>query len=148
MTTLDMHWEDEDSLNALIQKIPYAKFIGFQARIEGEVITTRLAFRERLIGNPVLPAIHGGIIGAFLEMTALVQLMAQIECAALPKTVDITIDYLRTGRPQDVFARAHITKHGRRVANVRAEAWQTGPDRPIATLHGHFLLKPKNHSAS
>jgi acyl-coenzyme A thioesterase PaaI-like protein len=35
-----------------------------------------------------------------------------------------------------------VTKHGRRVCNVRAEAWQEDRARPIATLHGHFLVKP------
>jgi acyl-coenzyme A thioesterase PaaI-like protein len=41
----------------------------------------------------------------------------------------------------DTFARAHVTKLGRRIANVRVEAWQATPNDPIAALHGHFLLK-------
>ena len=38
-------------------------------------------------------------------------------------------------------AQAIITKHGRRVANVRAEAWQEDRSKPIAAMHGHFLLR-------
>ena len=52
--------------------------------------------------------------------------------------------YLRSGKPVDSYARAVITKHGRRVCNVRAEAWQDEHTRPIAALHGHFLIKPKD----
>ena len=33
-------------------------------------LTAQLPYDEKLIGNPVLPALHGGAIGAFLEMLA------------------------------------------------------------------------------
>jgi acyl-coenzyme A thioesterase PaaI-like protein len=58
----------------------------------------------------------------------------------LPKTINITIDYLRSGRTVDTFARGVITRHGRRVANVRVEAWQDDPERPIAIAYAHFLI--------
>ena len=57
-----------------------------------------------------------------------------------PKTIDFTIDYLRSGRARDAYARAEVQKAGRRVANVRVEAWQDARDRPIAAAHGHFLM--------
>jgi acyl-coenzyme A thioesterase PaaI-like protein len=41
----------------------------------------------------------------------------------------------------DTYGRAEITKQGRRVATVRAEAWQDDRSRPIAAAHGHFLLQ-------
>jgi acyl-coenzyme A thioesterase PaaI-like protein len=107
-------------------------------------LTTILRFNSKLIGNPVLPALHGGVVGAFLEITAVIQLMLEAETEELPKPVDIGIDYLRSGRPTDTYARAIVTKHGRRVCNVRAEAWQEEHTRPIAALHGHFLIKPKS----
>ena len=52
----------------------------------------------------------------------------------------MTIEYLRSGRPQETFATAHIVKVGRRIANVRVDAWQGERDKPIAALRGHFLL--------
>jgi acyl-coenzyme A thioesterase PaaI-like protein len=106
----------------------------------GDLIAT-LAYSPHQIGNPILPALHGGAIGALLEHTALTHLMWDNDIAGVPKTIDVTVDYLRSGRPQDTQARALITKHGRRVANVRAEAWQDDPAKPIAALHGHFLLR-------
>jgi acyl-coenzyme A thioesterase PaaI-like protein len=68
--------------------------------------------------------------------------LAASDLAALPKPIDVAVDYLRPGRPSDVYARAAITRQGSRVANVRVEAWQTKRSAPIATLHGHFLVKP------
>ena len=58
----------------------------------------------------------------------------------VPKTINITVEYLRSGKPQDTFARAVFTKHGRRVANVRAYAWQDDPTKPVAAANAHFLL--------
>ncbi len=131
-------------LQALVDAIPYCRFLGIEIDRKGNELTTILRFDKKLIGNPVLPALHGGVVGAFLEVTAVIQLMLEAESEDLPKPVDISIDYLRSGRPVDAYARATITKHGRRVCNVRAEAWQDERSRPIAALHGHFLIKPKD----
>jgi acyl-coenzyme A thioesterase PaaI-like protein len=131
-------------LQALVDAIPYCRFLGIEIDRKGNELTTILRFDKKLIGNPILPALHGGVVGAFLEVTAVIQLMLEAETEDLPKPVDIGIDYLRSGRPVDSYARATITKHGRRVCNVRAEAWQDERSRPIAALHGHFLIKPKD----
>jgi len=131
-------------LQELVDAIPYCRFLGIEVDRKGSELTTVLRFDKKLIGNPVLPALHGGVVGAFLEVTAVIQLMLGAESEDLPKPVDIGIDYLRSGKPVDTYARAIITKHGRRVCNVRAEAWQDEHARPIAALHGHFLIKPKD----
>lgn len=130
-------------LQALVDAIPYCKFLGVEVDRKGTELTTILRFSQKLIGNPVLPALHGGVVGAFLEITAVIQLMLEVETEDLPKPVDIAIDYLHSGKPVDTYARAIVTKHGRRVCNVRAEAWQDEHTRPIAALHGHFLIRPR-----
>jgi acyl-coenzyme A thioesterase PaaI-like protein len=125
---------------AIGESIPFARFMGFSVARDERGLITRLEYDEKLIGNPRLPALHGGSIGAFLEMTAMAHLMWEMEVPGVPKTINITIEYLRSGRPENTFARAVITKHGRRVANVSVSAWQSDYEKPIATAHGHFLL--------
>ena len=58
----------------------------------------------------------------------------------MPKPVDVTIDYLRSGRAVTSYARARIAKQGRRVVNVHAEMWQDDETKPLAALRGHMLL--------
>jgi acyl-coenzyme A thioesterase PaaI-like protein len=128
-------------LTALIAAIPYARHLGILVDRKGTEVTTILRYDRKLIGNVMLPALHGGVVGGFLEVTAMIQLVFEIAPLTIPKPVDINIDYLRSGRPVDTFGRAVITKQGRRVVNVHAEAWQDEHDRPIAALRGHFLLK-------
>lgn len=132
---------EKRNLARFLDRIPYARFLGVDVDQRGNEITTVMRFQEKLIGNPVLPALHGGVIGAFLEMTAMAQLAFETGIDSPPKPINITIDYLRSGKPEDTFARAQITKQGRRVATVHVEAWQEDKSRPIAAAHGHFLLK-------
>ncbi|MGV8995522.1 MAG: PaaI family thioesterase [Parvibaculaceae bacterium] len=129
-------------LSRFLAAIPYAQFLNISIDQKGNEITTVMRFEHKLIGNPVLPALHGGAIGGFLEMTSIIQLAFETGITAVPKPIGLTIDYLRSGKPQDLYGRAQITKQGRRVATVHAEAWQDDRTKPIASAHGHFLLKP------
>jgi acyl-coenzyme A thioesterase PaaI-like protein len=124
----------------LVDAVPYSRLLGLSARLhDGELITT-MRFADHLIGNPALPALHGGSLGALLESAAVFELLWRAETIVLPKTITITIDYLRSGGPIDTHARSIVTRHGRRVANVRVEAWQTDRATPVATAHGIFLV--------
>ena len=109
----------------------------------GELLT-RMRYSPPLIGNMMLPALHGGTIGALLESAAIFQVLWESETIAIPKIITITVDYLRSGRPVDTLARATLTKQGRRVVNVAVEAWQDDRARPIASANAHFLISPRN----
>lgn len=131
----------EERLSGLMSQVPYIRFLGMQAQLDGEELTCLLPFAQHLIGNTQLPALHGGVIGAFMEMTALTELsMRAPNQAKRPRTIDVTIDYLRPGRQHTTFARAKVQKAGRRIASVHVEAWQDDPARPVAALRGHFML--------
>lgn len=127
---------------SLLLSSPYVQRLGVRFDDHGDELTAILPYAHTLVGNPLIPALHGGAIGAFMEITASAGLLAAADLAGLPKPIDVAIDYLRPGRPSDVYARASITRQGSRVANVRVEAWQERRAAPIATLHGHFLIKP------
>ena len=129
------------SLEAFLQRVPYVRFLGMQVELAGDEMTAVLPFAQHLIGNPTIPALHGGVIGAFLEMTALAQLSIAQPARRVPKTIDVTIEYLRPARAQPTYARAILRKVGRRVANVQVEAWQESRAQPVAGLTGHFLLR-------
>ena len=125
----------------VLAAIPYARLLGLSVEVvDGDPITSMRA-SQALIGNPILPAIHGGTVGALLESAAIFKLIWEIRSIAVPKTINITVDYLRSARVIDTHARAIITKHGRRVANVQVRAWQTDESKPVAAAHAHFLLK-------
>jgi uncharacterized protein (TIGR00369 family) len=127
-------------MSDLLQRLPYARFLGLEGRVEDETLTVVMPFADRLIGNPLLPALHGGSTAALLEMTAIGQVALAYPRLRLPRPINVTVSYLRSGRPVDVLARARISRAGRRVAHVLAEAWQEDAAQPIATLVANFLL--------
>lgn len=150
-----------NTLNALVSGVPYIRFLGITFDRRGDELTAILPFDEKLIGNPMLPAIHGGVTAAFLEVAAIVELTwsaiwqdmeeGRISPDAavpeslprLPKTIDFTVDYLRSGLPRDAYARARVVRSGRRYASVHVEAWQDNRSRLIAQATGHFLMPEK-----
>jgi uncharacterized protein (TIGR00369 family) len=133
----------ERDLNLFQEAIPYARYLGITTEEESDgQLLTRMPFSDKIIGNPALPAIHGGVVGAFLETAAILQLLWALESIRVPKTITITIDYLRSARPEETFASATVTKLGARIANVRAVAWQGNRDRPVSGLNANFLVTP------
>ncbi|MCB2109784.1 PaaI family thioesterase [Albidovulum sp.] len=146
------------ALAALVSGVPYIRFLGISLDRRGDELTAILSFDDKLIGNPTLPALHGGVTAAFLEVTAIIELSWSLvwermesgqldprsldpaHLPRLPKTIDFTIDYLRSGLPRDAYARARVNRSGRRYASVHVEAWQDNRARLFAQATGHFLM--------
>jgi len=150
------------ALRALVEGVPYIQFLGIQFDRRGDELTATMPYADRLIGNPRLPAIHGGATAAFLEVSAIIELSwsilwedietGRIDAATidrahlprLPKTIDLTVDYLRSGLPRDAYARARVNRSGRRYASVHVEAWQDNRLRLFAQATGHFLMPQRD----
>ena len=148
----------DGALSAMVDGIPYVRFLNVQFDRRGDELTAVLPFHEKLIGNPMLPALHGGVTASFLEITAIVTLswvssweqiesgklemqgLGQAGLPRLPMTIDFTVDYLRSGLPRDAYARARVSRAGRRYASVHVEGWQDNRERLYAQATGHFLM--------
>ena len=117
---------------------PFARCLGIRLGDDGTLV---MPFSPKIIGNPILPAIHGGMTGAFLETAAIVGVTRELGVLATPKPIGLTINYLRSGRALDSYARVSIVKQGRRVVAFEAQAWQDDPAKPIASAFGHLMLR-------
>lgn len=124
----------------LTGRIPYLRFLGIELQDQTDRRVAVLRYSEKLIGNSAIPALHGGAIGALLESAAIVEVLLSGESSVVPKIVTLSVDFLRSGKPLDTFASASLTRLGKRVANVRVEAWQEDRQRAIATAHAVLLL--------
>lgn len=119
---------------------PYAGFLGVEA-VSGSSDRATMRFSPPLVGNPLLPALHGGSVAGFMELTATAALTAATQgTQGRPKPVDVSVAYLRSARPADTHARAQIRKVGRRIAYVHVLAWQEDEAAPVAEMTAHFLL--------
>ena len=150
------------ALHALVSGVPYIATMGITFDRRGDELTAVLNYHDKLIGNPMLPALHGGATASFLEVAAIMELgfnilWDEIETGRLdadtltpetlprmPKTIDFTVDYLRSGLPRDAYARARVNRSGRRYASVHVEAWQDNREKLFAQATGHFLMPARD----
>ena len=138
---------DAPDLNALLAHSPFARYLAIEAKIDRGGVLAILPARANLVGNVLLPALHGGAVAAFLEISCLLQLAYETGATAPARTIDISVEYLRPARPEATFARAKIRRIGRRVATVHAEAWQRDEATPVCLVQCHFRLPGKAEGA-
>ena len=136
---------DEKLTLRTYEQIPYAHFIGLRLGYDRSLkqILFHLPFKEMLIGNTLVPAIHGGLTGGFMESCAATFLQLHAQLDKPPKTVDFSLDYLRFAKAADLYADCSLTRKGSRISHVIVRAWQKSPDYPVALGRVHFLSKPE-----
>lgn len=124
----------------LLAAIPYAQFMGIEVSLGGDGhLKTRLPFSEHLVGNPGVPALHGGTMSSLLEIVAVMSTLWELSPVNHPRTVTLTTDYLRPALLEDTFARAEFIRAGRRVVVVEVRAWQQA-DRLVASGRVHLMI--------
>lgn len=130
--------------SSILPHIPYADFLGirFERDPLGEGLIGHLPFAEHLIGNGRVGALHGGAIGALLEFTGTFNALHLSSALTIPKTISLTIEYVRQANFEDTFCRAELIRQGRRVTNLRVMAYQNDPTKLVAAANAHFLTEP------
>lgn len=125
---------------ALLDRIPYARHLGLEAQRDEASLLVHMPCREALIGNFMLPALHGGVLGALIELTARVAAQRQDTEKRCPRIVDSHINYLRSAKARSTFASAEIVRQGRRTSLVQVTCWQSEKSKPIASGRVQLLL--------
>ena len=132
------------SPNLIIDAVPYARLLGMRGLYEpnGDVdeLILHLPPNKSNVGNPTLPALHGGAIGGFMEMAATIHVLMSMDIAKVPRVVDFSIDYVRAGRFEDTWGSCSLVRQGKKLVNVAIQTWQKDRNAPIATARAHFLI--------
>ena len=121
-----------------LEQVPYARFLGID--YDATLRLFLLPFAEPLVGNARLPALHGGVVGGFMETAAIIWLLLHEDQRRVPKPIDFSIDYLRSARARDSYAACEVLRQGRRIAQVSVRCWQGDAARPVAVARAHFML--------
>lgn len=128
--------------DSVVAAVPYAAYLGLTIESDADRARRyRMPYRDDLIGNVRIQALHGGAIAAFLECAAVLEVLITQHQRRIPRVIDFAVDYLRSARPEDSFAGCRVLRHGSRVAQVQAEAWQSERGRPVAFVRADFLLQ-------
>ena len=131
----------DSALAAMVTGVPYMTWLGIRFDRRGDELTAILPYDDKLIGNPMLPALHGGVLAGFGETAMILHLMDTVPgIPDAPRSVDFAIAYMRSAKPVDTFAQCTTVRQGNRVALAQVSIWQDDPQRPVANARGHFLM--------
>jgi uncharacterized protein (TIGR00369 family) len=129
--------------------IPFNKMLGVQAtRIEKGHIRLEIPFRSELVGDPMKPALHGGVISALADAAGGMAVWSAVENElARVSTIDLRVDYLRPTKLERLAADAVVIRVGGHVgvADVRLFLL-SHEEETVATAKGVYAIKvPKGH---
>jgi uncharacterized protein (TIGR00369 family) len=115
-----------------LDRTPISRWLNADCATLGDELLFHLSFEERHIGNPVIRALHGGVISAFLELSMQAAYAAETGAGGALPTANFSIDFLRSSKPEDMHCQVAFERLGRRIAFVRALGWQGDRDKPVA----------------
>jgi uncharacterized protein (TIGR00369 family) len=123
--------------------IPHSTALGLTIVDIGEgMALTMIPFAPHLVGDPETGVLHGGVVTTLLDSTCGTAVMTHPSVPGGTATIDLRIDYMRPAAAgEDVFARATCFRVTRNVAFVRAVAFTSDEERPVATASGAFTVE-------
>ena len=130
--------------------IPFNRFLGIKVSvIESGRAVLELPWRDEFIGDPMKPAMHGGVLSALSDAAGGIAIWTRLESPSQRiSTIDLRIDYLRPGRLDMIAAEATVVRVGRSVGVADVRLYHPSAHaETIATGKGVYAIKwPKSRS--
>lgn len=125
------------------EHIPFNRVLGIQvSRIERGSVEFSIPYRPELIGDPSRPALHGGVISAAADAAGGCAVWSLLGSRDRTSTIDLRVDYLRPGRPEELRMTAEVLRVGNRVGVAKISVFH--PDKPddlVAEAKGVYSVK-------
>lgn len=126
-----------------LAKIPFNAVLGIDVEdlAHGRAVL-RIPFRPELIGDPLRPALHGGVISALADTCGGCAVWTAIDEEDRVSTIDLRVDYLRPGQAEELRAVGEVVRLGNRVGVASITLFH--PDRPderVAEAKGVYSVR-------
>jgi uncharacterized protein (TIGR00369 family) len=135
---------DREALRQLVEEfIPFNRFLGIRiVAVDDARVELELPWRDEFVGDPLKPAIHGGVISALADVAGGIAVWNALGPHQRVSTIDLRVDYLRPGRLESLIAEATTARVGRSVgvADVRVFHGSARGDT-VATAKGVYAIK-------
>jgi uncharacterized protein (TIGR00369 family) len=82
--------------------------------------------------------VHGGVISTLIDASMAEALNTMTEQDEQPFTIQITVNYMKPGKPGMLTSNAQVRKGGERITIVEAEVVQEDEDEVIALATGTY----------
>jgi uncharacterized protein (TIGR00369 family) len=135
---------DASALRQMMEAfIPFNAFLGVRVRdVSKGLVVMEIPFRDELVGDPMRPALHGGVLSALADTCGGAAVWVDIEDTnARVSTIDLRIDYLRPARLETLVAEARVVRLGNRVGVADVRIYNApAPELTIATGKGVYNI--------
>ena len=129
-------------IGTVIESLPHNAKLGIRVvEIAPRRCTAYIDFRPELVGDPKRGVLHGGVVTTLIDATAGAAVYAAIPEGTSLATLDMRIDYLKPAEPHKrLYARAELYRLTRRIAFIRASAYQDEPGNQVAHCAASFMI--------
>jgi uncharacterized protein (TIGR00369 family) len=121
--------------------IPFNAFLGVKVTsVSPGSVVMEIPFRPELVGDPMRPALHGGVLSALADTCGGAAVWVALENPlARVSTIDLRVDYLRPARLETLVAEARVVRLGNRVGVADMKLYNAGaPELSVATGKGVY----------
>ena len=91
--------------------LPFHRHRGIEVlEVTAETARTRWPFETSMVGNPEVPALHGGVVSALADLTGAAVFVGNL--GRYTPTIDLRVDYLRHAERAELTAEAEVVRRG------------------------------------
>lgn len=128
---------DTENLADVIQIAPFHRWLGLKiVQQNNDHLELEMPWREELVSNPVIGAVHGGILASLIDLTGLYAIIAAGGIARA--TVDLRVDYHRAATNGPLRAIGQVVKLGKTISTADTRIIDDD-DRLVASGRGTYL---------
>ncbi len=126
---------------AITDAVPHSKKLGIRfVAIDKGRSTLSLPYNPDLIGDTETRVLHGGAVSTLLDQACGLAAVASFDIPKSCATLNLSIDYMRAAVPgQTIIATAECYKATKHIAFMRAIAYETDEEDPIAVAQATFM---------
>ncbi len=129
--------------DVLENRIPFNRFLGLKlVEAQEGVVLIKIPYKPELIGDPRKPALHGGLIATLLDAVGGAAAMTTLRSTRdYVATIDLRVDYLKPGEPEDLLAEGKLIRSGGRIIFTHMTAYQGTKKWVVAEGRGVYHVR-------
>ena len=139
----------ESLLPQLASGAAHTHALGFAFEgLEGDRVRIRAPYRADLVGDPDTGVLAGGLVTTLLDHAGGLAVWVALGEYRPIATLDLRVDYMRAADPgADLMAEARCFHLTRSIGFVRAWAYETTPDDPVAAAQSAYIITANDRPA-
>ena len=126
-----------ENLADVMQIAPFHRWLGLKiVQQNNDQLELEMPWRDELVSNPVIGAVHGGILASLIDLTGLYAIIAAGGIARA--TVDLRVDYHRAATNGPLRAIGQVVKLGKTISTADTRIIDDD-ERLVASGRGTYL---------